>query len=309
LATDAPLRLPSGGLSRRAFVAGAASLGVAGCMRPRGQATPDQKPLGLANITVAAALRHDYAGTLRQAKAMGYTHFGFPLAAASPRSPPVPDPVEAAAMVRDAGLSVGVVRLGYGSAIAEQMAMARKIGASIVAQSAAPVFFEGPVQGQTTRAAFEAWLPRLGDLSAAARAEGLRLVFHNHGWDHVPLEGKTPLALIVERFAPGEVDFEIDLAWAALGGADPLSLIKALGPRVLAMHFKDVDPSRGPAEHDQLVAPGDGTLGYDRLIPHLDRMTNAIGYVEVDKPDDELVAAQRGAAFVQETRRGSSSIL
>ncbi|MCW2380650.1 MULTISPECIES: sugar phosphate isomerase/epimerase family protein [unclassified Sphingobium] len=280
---------------------------AAGCTPSLVRPAAEARPLGLASITVAQALQRDYAGTLKAAKAMGYTHFGFPLAALSPRQPPAPDPVEVAAMVRDAGLSVGVVRLGYGVAPAMQMATARKIGATIVAQSAAPVFFEGAVPGKTTRAAFEAWLPRLNDLARAAHEEGLRLVFHNHGWDHVPLEGKTPLALIAERFAPGEVDFEIDLAWAALGGAEPLRLVRALGPRVLTMHFKDVDPSRGPSEHDRLVPPGDGILNYARLIPLLDRMTNAIGYVEVDAPEDEIAAAGRGAVFVQRVRRGSVS--
>lgn len=286
-------------LTRRAFAVGASVL-VAGCARTGGSREP---PLGLASITVADALSRDYAGTLRQARAMGYTHFGFPLAPLSPRSPAVPDPVTVAEMVRHAGLSVGVVRLGYGPSLADQMATARRIGASIVAQSAAPVFFEGPTPGRTTRAAFDAWLPGLGELSRAARAEGLQLAFHNHHWDHGPLDGKTPLQLIAARFTPEEVGFEIDLGWAAIARVDPLRLIQSLGRRVLSMHFKDVDPRRGPTEHDRLVPPGAGTMDYAKLLPALARLTDAIGYVEVDKPVDGMNAAQRGAVFVRRIRQ------
>lgn len=37
---------------------------------------------------------------------------------------------------------------------------------------------------------------------------------------------------------------------------NPLRLIDELGPRILSMHLNDVDKSRGPSEHDQLVARG-----------------------------------------------------
>ncbi len=48
--------------------------------------------------------------------------------------------------------------------------------------------------------------------------------------------------MIVRRFAPSEVD----LGWAAAAGVDPLALVERLGPRVLALHLKDIDRSYSP---------------------------------------------------------------
>ncbi|MCB2074650.1 MAG: sugar phosphate isomerase/epimerase [Novosphingobium sp.] len=285
-------------LRRTGTVMGA--LAAAGCATI--STPPVRRPLGLAPITVRKQLEADYAGTLRQVAAMGYTHFGFPLAQMSAQMPAGPDPRDIATMVRDAGMEVGVVRYGFARPAVEQMELASRIGASIVAYSAAPVFFRGGKLGSTTRDAFDAWLPELGELAALARAAGLTLAYHNHWWDHLPLGGEAPLDIIARSYAPSEVAFEIDLAWAHLGGLMPLELIERLGPRVVSMHFKDVDPSRGDSMFDQLVAPGDGVLAYPDIVPQLDRLTNAVGYVEVDNPANELDAARRGARAIQQAR-------
>lgn len=254
--------------------------------------------MGLANITIRRELQQDYAGTLRKVAALGYTHFGFPLAAMDPRIPAGPHPREIAAMVQDTGMEVGVVRYGLAAPAQQQLEWAAELGASIIAYTAAPVFFRAEPMGRITRATFDQWLPQLDELADYAQAAGLRLAYHNHWWDHRPLDGETPIEIIARRFSPSQVAFEVDLAWAWLGGVAPLELIERLGPRVVSMHFKDVDRTRGPDMHDQLVAPGDGDLGYKALVPRIDRLTDAIGYVEVDNPADGLEAAANGVRTV-----------
>lgn len=118
----------------------------------------------------------------------------------------------------------------------------------------------------------------------------------------MPLEGLTPLDLIARRFSPEEVGFEIDLAWARLAGVDPLAIVRELEPRVLSLHFKDVDPARGRDQHSQLVAPGEGDVGFADLVHALDRLTDAIGYVEIDDPEDGLQAARVGARTIRKAR-------
>jgi len=289
------------GLTRRDALGGLGAAALAGCttMSSSGGVS---RPLGLANITVHKELAQDYGGTLSKIAAMGYTHFGFPLARMSPQMPDGPHPREIARMVRDVGMEVGVVRYGFAAPAEEQMAWASEIGASIVAYTAAPVFFRGKNLGRTTRSEFDAWLPELGKLGEIVQAAGLRLAYHNHWWDHVPLDGETPLDIIARTYSPDLVAFEIDLAWAWLGGKAPLDLIKSLGPRVASMHFKDVDPARGGSMFDQLIEPGQGKLDYAALVPRLDTITKAIGYVEVDNPADGLAAAESGAQLIRDVR-------
>lgn len=281
--------------NRREVIVGMTGLAAAGCSRNALQFVPASRYLGLAHLTVARELVLDYTGTLQRAAALGYTHFGFPLGAQSPRHDAPRDPVEVAELCRRAGLAVGTVRLAYSPDYQRQMQLARSLGARIVAQSAADVFFTGPKPGQTTRTAFDDWMLRLEAMARAARDEGLRLVYHNHNWDHVPLDGQTPLELIAEHFAPGEVGFEIDIGWATVAGVDPVALIERLGPRVLSLHLKDLDRGCDDNQCSRFVAPGDGDLGYSGLMPRIRRVSDAIGYVEVDDPVDGMLAAARAA--------------
>jgi len=290
------------GLTRRVALCGIGAAVVAGCARLPGKA-PANRPLGLANLTVRKALSEDYAGTLRKVSDMGYTHFGFPLTEISPQMEPGPHPRDIAEMVRDAGMEVGVVRYGMAAPDQQQMEWAHEIGASTVAYSAAPVFFRGKELGKTSRAEFDAWLPQLGRLAETAQKAGLRLAYHNHWWDHVPLDGgEAPLDIIARAYSPDVIAFEIDLAWAWLGGQNPYDLVQKHANRVASMHFKDVDPKRGGTMFDQLVEPGKGRLDYAQLVPKLDDLTSAIGYVEVDNPADGLAAAASGANFILQAR-------
>jgi sugar phosphate isomerase/epimerase len=284
-------------LDRRDVLRGGTALALLGSAAPvlgRGRA-----PLGLADITVLKELNRDYAGTLKLAAAMGYTHFGFRLASYGGGSEPSPQ--EKARMVRDAGLQVGVVRFPPVRADHDRLiGEAAAIGAKIVAMSAARPFISRQL-GVATRAAFEAWLPDLVALGAKCRAAGLTFAYHNHWWDVMPLEGgESPLETIVKATTPADVAIELDLAWAWYGGAAPLDLLARLGSRVASMHLKDIDRQRGKNTTDHAVVIGSGEMDYAALLPRVRRLTPAVGYIEVDLPPDGLAAAAAGAKFFHE---------
>ena len=262
------------------------------------------RSIGLADYTVRKELAADYAGTLKKVAQIGYSHIGFRLAAMSPQDKSEPEAATKAAMVRDAGLSIDTVRISMTMPAEQQIEAAAAMGAKTIAYSASPVFFTSGKLGETTREKFDAWLPEFGKLAEQVTTYGLTLAYHNHWWDHKPLDGETPLAILARTFSPRTLAFEIDLGWAYLGGQDPLALVRSLGARVVSMHLKDVDPARGDTMQRQIVAPGEGVMGYDELIPALDRITTAIGYVEVDEPEDGIESARRGYATVTQAREG-----
>lgn len=289
-------------IRRRTALGGLGAALIASCTRPASM-SPTKRALGLADITVRKELSADYAGTLKQAAAMGYTNFGFRLSDYAP-NPREPSPAEKAAMVRDAGMSIGPVRLNPRLTQPElEIEQAAAIGARIIALTAAPVFISGGEIGATTPEAFEAWLPSLVDLNEKCSNAGLILAYHNHWWDHAPIGRSSALDWIAVQT---EVSFEVDCAWAWLGGIAPLALVERLGARVVSMHFKDVDPAPGQSMFEQLVVPGLGQLDYAALLPNLDRATNAVGYVEVDNPADGLAAASSAARFLTNVRTSQS---
>jgi sugar phosphate isomerase/epimerase len=97
---------------------------------------------------------------------------------------------------------------------------------------------------------------------AASNAAGLRFGYHNHGWEFEPLDGSTTLDLLAARTDPTLVDLQIDIYWALVGEADPLSLIRQLAGRVPTLHAKEL--AAGVDQKDTTI--GDGVTPWDDLV-------------------------------------------
>ena len=97
---------------------------------------------------------------------------------------------------------------------------------------------------------------------AASKAAGLRFGYHNHGWELEPLDGSTMLDLLTSGTDAAVVDFQIDVYWAQVGGADPIALIRQLAGRVPTLHAKEL--ARGADQQDTTV--GDGVTNWPELL-------------------------------------------
>jgi sugar phosphate isomerase/epimerase len=98
-------------------------------------------------------------------------------------------------------------------------------------------------------------------LNAAAvtsAQHGITVGYHNHNHELLNLiNGRHALEVFAELLSP-EVVLEVDLYWAAAGGADVVALVERLGSRVVALHVKDgtLDPipTLGAVPSDQVPA-------------------------------------------------------
>ncbi len=97
---------------------------------------------------------------------------------------------------------------------------------------------------------------------AASRAAGLRFGYHNHGWELEPLDGSTMLNLLTSGTDAAVVDFQIDIYWALVGGADPIALIRRLAGRVPTLHAKEL--AKGADQKDTTI--GDGVTNWAELL-------------------------------------------
>ncbi|RKS72751.1 sugar phosphate isomerase/epimerase [Motilibacter peucedani] len=72
-----------------------------------------------------------------------------------------------------------------------------------------------------------------------AASLGLRVGYHNHEHElRTQVGGRPALEVFADQLEP-DVLLEVDLYWAAAGGADPAQLLQRLGERVVAVHVKD----------------------------------------------------------------------
>lgn len=95
---------------------------------------------------------------------------------------------------------------------------------------------------------------------------GLRFAYHNHEFEFTTLsaDGKSVFDQMLDVTTPGQVFFELDAFWAAVGGADPADIIRSNSDRIALVHIKDgrqADLNRGKD-----LPFGEGDLDWDGIL-------------------------------------------
>ena len=102
--------------------------------------------------------------------------------------------------------------------------------------------------------------------------EGLSVGYHNHDWEtSIRFDGEPALLVLAAALDP-RVVLEVDTYWAAVGGVDPVELLRILGSRVAAIHVKD---GPIPGEASQQVPAGEGDMPIAEVLaaaPHARRV-------------------------------------
>jgi sugar phosphate isomerase/epimerase len=154
-----------------------------------------------------------------------------------------------------------------------------------------------PDQRPSDAKGWQAFGARLEKAGKPFKNAGLDFGWHNHDFEFVALaDGAVPMEQI---FAGGpSLSWEADLAWVARGGADPFAWIKTFGPRITAVHVKDIAPAGENTDEDGWADVGHGTLGWAKLMQAL-KSTGVRHYVvEHDKPNDlDRVVTRSIASF------------
>src|SRR3954470_13983086 len=83
-----------------------------------------------------------------------------------------------------------------------------------------------PAERGTNAAAYEKFADQLNRAGETARAAGLTLGYHNHGFEFAPLpDGRRPLDVLLSRLDPSLAKLELDVFWVSITGANPVDLI------------------------------------------------------------------------------------
>jgi sugar phosphate isomerase/epimerase len=72
-----------------------------------------------------------------------------------------------------------------------------------------------------------------------AKANGLKLCYHNHAFEYEPLNGKTGLEMLMSETHKGLVSLELDIFWASVAGHNPVEILEKYSGRIPLVHLKD----------------------------------------------------------------------
>lgn len=132
----------------------------------------------------------------------------------------------------------------------------------------------------------EATAERLNDLAPIAAEHGVRIGYHNHDFEARPVfDGRCGLEVLDDHLDP-RVVLELDTFWAAVGGTDPVQLLRSLGGRVRLVHLKD-GPLTGNVRDQQPL--GRGAMDVPAILAAADRIET--GVIEFDDHDGDIFAA------------------
>lgn len=144
---------------------------------------------------------------------------------------------------------------------------------------------------------------RFNDRAAEAQGHGLIAGYHNHGHEiATKVDGRHALEVLADHLDDGVV-LELDLFWAAVGGADVPALVDALGARVIAVHVKDgILGTDDPVAHQTPAGQGDVPLA--EALDAARHLRYAVVEFDLGYPGDVMQAAGESYRFLADRGLG-----
>jgi len=146
---------------------------------------------------------------------------------------------------------------------------------------------------------------------AASKKAGIQFAYHNHWFEFMPVDGKLPYDLLLEKCDPDLVKMEMDLCWITVAGADPLKYFDRYPGRFPLVHVKDmkklpkVSAAGGQDFGDSLTdmtSVGNGVIDWKRIFAQSDKAGIKHYIVEHDKPQDPFDSIKMSYAYLEKLR-------
>jgi sugar phosphate isomerase/epimerase len=121
----------------------------------------------------------------------------------------------------------------------------------------------------------------------ALKGEGLRFMYHLHGYEFAPGPNGTLLDLIYQNTPADAVQFEMDVFWVVRGGGDPAAILTQHKGRYAALHLKDMakgtktgDFTGGVPDNNTNVPLGTGMIDYGAVLRAARESGTTLYYIE-----------------------------
>ncbi len=226
--------------------------------------------IGVQLYTVRAEMARDLEGTLARVAEIGYKEVEF--AGYFDRSPE-----QIRTILDGLGLSAPSGHMAFeelGDGWSRVLDRARSIGHEYV------VIAWTPEEARRTMDDWKRIADKFNRAGEETRRAGLTFAYHNHNFEFVPIDGKVPFDMLLQRTDPAMVKLEMDLYWLTLAGGDPFTYFRQYPGRFPMVHVKDL--KRGAPQ--PMVDVGAGDIDFRRIFAQSDAAGIKHYFVEHDEP-------------------------
>lgn len=138
-----------------------------------------------------------------------------------------------------------------------------------------------------------------------AASHGLQLCYHNHAFEYEPMNGTTPLDILMTGTDPKLVMLELDIFWATVGGHNPVELLQKYSGRVPLLHLKDKEKGVPAATQynenvpkDAFKEIGNGSIDIPAVLKAADSAGVKHYFVEQDQSPDPIVSLKQSYQYL-----------
>ena len=205
-------------------------------------------PIALQLYSVRDDMEKDFEGTLKKVADLDYD--GVEFAGLFGR-----EPAEVRRLCEELGLTPVSTHVPYQELIvdpAETVRYYKQLGVDYIV---IPYLTEDLRPGQP---GFDGVITGAAVIGAECAAENLVLLYHNHDFEFVKIDGQYALDVLYGSIPADLLQTEIDTCWANVGGVDPSGYIVKYSDRSPVIHLKDfVMPGKKPARMYALIGIDD----------------------------------------------------
>jgi len=133
-------------------------------------------------------------------------------------------------------------------------------------------------------------LNKAGDLASKA---GLTLCYHNHDKEFATVDGVVPYDLFLSQLSPS-IKMELDLAWVAKAGLDPVAIFAKNPGRFPLWHVKDFNK-----DFTALQPVGKGVIDFKKIFAASDTAGLQHAFVEHDMPPDAFASITDSITYLK----------
>lgn len=281
-------------LGRRDFLQRSAGLLPLAALSARAAGTHHLKHFGVQLYTVRSIIMNDPALTLSAIQDDGYTE----VEAIYTTLHAIWQPLQQTKM-KPVSVHVDYDFFGNPEKMGQAIEQSKKWGFQYVVFPYVPPKARNGISGMKTLA---------GQLNAAgeqAKKAGIRLCYHNHAFEFEPMNGTTPLEVLLDSTDKNLLSLELDVFWASVAGHDPVDVIQKHSGRVALLHLKD--KAKGvPVQYNENVpkdafkALGQGTIDFAAVLRAAEKEGVAHYFVEQDQtPGNPLDSLKISAQYLR----------